>query len=162
MAMPGLASFLAFVSRPDSQPQISSGPRWERVGKQRGLLSTAPIPPLPFPCPYSIVCCCLHPARASGLGLCVQLLPTPNLVLTPAALWNHLVGALVQGPKPKPFDPQSLTVLNNGVDFFPKLPADSSVTLSWNESHWPTETIANMYLLCGVWGTFLGFLMWCD
>lgn len=73
MAVPGLASFLAFRNRPQT-PRV---PRWGKVGRQRGAswALTLPLltPPLPLPSQLhaSLVCLILHsPPRGSGLGLC--------------------------------------------------------------------------------------------
>lgn len=73
MAVPGLASFLAFRNRPQT-PRV---PRWGKVGRQRGAswALTLPLltPPLSLPSQLhaSLVCLILYPpSRGSGLELC--------------------------------------------------------------------------------------------
>lgn len=85
MAVPGLASFLAFHNRPQT-------PLWPKVGEggqaERGLLGTDPAPPQPA---LPLLAACLislsyftPPAcfRGSGLGLCPAC-PTPDPMLPP-------------------------------------------------------------------------------
>lgn len=82
MAVPGLASFLAFFSRPQT-PSGYGGGGW--AGREGGLLGTHPALPFPFqplrPTPPSVCLTLHHPSRTQAWD-CVSRPPTPNPVLT--------------------------------------------------------------------------------
>lgn len=118
MAVPGLASFLAFFSRPQT-PRV---PRWGRGGRQRGAswaltlpLLTTPLPS-PSPLPALSVCLILYPPPAGALGLCVQR-PHPPPPPPHPLLAVVIGGALIQEHKSRPFESESLWLWGLSIGF---------------------------------------------
>lgn len=85
MAVPGLASFLAFRNRPQT-PRV---PRWGKVGRQRGAswALTLPLltPPLPLPVPAACLISLSYftlPPQGLRPGTVSSLPRPPSPVLT--------------------------------------------------------------------------------
>lgn len=147
MAVPGLGSFLAFLSR----PQTPIGPRWGRVGSQRGgLLDDNPAPPPSFSLsvPSHHPCVSLYSSLSGAQAWAYVQVPTPA---THAHHWPHVRVTCCRhqcrGPGP---DHLNLYLWLWGLSFgfcffFQSSVGDSSVILSQDENHWPTEMVENTY-----------------